>query len=486
MMMKKLGVVVLLWSVLQAGVWAGFDEGVIAADRGDYATALKEWQPLAEAGDTRAQYGIGFLYQNGNGVPKNTEKAEELFRIVFNKLTALVGQGDSETQFQLGMMYMSGHGTLENTNEGSRLIKLAADQGNAKAQTVVAGIYASGNKGLPKSYTEALKWYKRSANQGLAAAQLSIGEMYQYGRGVPKNGAEAVKWYRLAASQGLINAKFELGHLYGKGGVGVPKNNAEAVKWFQRAANQGGVAAKKRLGSIYEHGQDVPKNYTEAARWYKMAADEGDAEAQTKLGYFYEEGQGVPKRYTEAVRWYRLAADQGYIRAQYHLGLMYDRGEGVPKSHEEAVRWLEMSADNDDSSFGSAARILTLIYESKARSNVRDDLMSVDFMEAIKWHRRIISRHDYYANNSKQKLAEAYAEGRGVEKNIVIAYALYNFLAVESEDMAQKRDSLDFGSSENRLTPEQRRTAQAISVKLQNSDDFLRTLDEAVQQTTGK
>lgn len=97
-----------------------------------------------------------------------------------------------------------------------------------------------------------------------------------------------------------------------------------------------------------------------------------------------------------------------------------------------------------------------------------------------------IEKHTYDANSSKQKLAEAYAEGRGVEKNIVVAYALYNFLAVESAAMAQKRDSFDFGSSENRLTPEQRRTAQAISVKLQNSDDFLRTLDEAVKQTTGK
>jgi len=41
------------------GAWAGFDEGVVAYERGDYATALREFRPLAERDDRRAQFGIG-------------------------------------------------------------------------------------------------------------------------------------------------------------------------------------------------------------------------------------------------------------------------------------------------------------------------------------------------------------------------------------------------------------------------------------------
>ncbi len=36
---------------LTAPAWAGFDEGWAAYNRGDYATALREWRPLAEQGD---------------------------------------------------------------------------------------------------------------------------------------------------------------------------------------------------------------------------------------------------------------------------------------------------------------------------------------------------------------------------------------------------------------------------------------------------
>ncbi len=49
----------------------GFDEGVAAYDRGDYATALKEYRPLAEQGHAAAQYNLGLMYANGKGVPQD-------------------------------------------------------------------------------------------------------------------------------------------------------------------------------------------------------------------------------------------------------------------------------------------------------------------------------------------------------------------------------------------------------------------------------
>ena len=46
-----------------------FDKGLTAYNNGDYATALKEWKPLAEEGDVDAQTNLGLMYQNGWGVP---------------------------------------------------------------------------------------------------------------------------------------------------------------------------------------------------------------------------------------------------------------------------------------------------------------------------------------------------------------------------------------------------------------------------------
>ncbi len=53
---------------LTAPAWAGFDEGVAAAKRGDYATALREWRPLAEQGNANAQLLLGTMYDEGLGL----------------------------------------------------------------------------------------------------------------------------------------------------------------------------------------------------------------------------------------------------------------------------------------------------------------------------------------------------------------------------------------------------------------------------------
>ena len=60
-------VVVLIW--LAAPAWAGYEEGIAAIQRGDYATALREFRPLAGQGDAVAQHNLGFLSAHGEGVP---------------------------------------------------------------------------------------------------------------------------------------------------------------------------------------------------------------------------------------------------------------------------------------------------------------------------------------------------------------------------------------------------------------------------------
>jgi uncharacterized protein len=59
---------------------------------------------------------------------------------------------------------------------------------------------------LPQDYTEALKWFRKAADQGDASGQFNLGNMYDKGEGLAGNNAEAVKWYRLAADQGYAAA----------------------------------------------------------------------------------------------------------------------------------------------------------------------------------------------------------------------------------------------------------------------------------------
>ena len=67
---------------------------------------------------------------------------------------------------------------------------------------------------MPQDYAEAVKWYRKAADQGDAAAQFNLGVMYATGQGVPQDYAEAVKWYRKAAEQGHAGAQYNLGVMY--------------------------------------------------------------------------------------------------------------------------------------------------------------------------------------------------------------------------------------------------------------------------------
>lgn len=60
------------------------------------------------------------------------------------------------------------------------------------------------------NYAEAVKWYRKSAEQGNAVAQYNLGNCYYDGNGVPQSYEGAVKWLRKAAEQGVADAKEEL------------------------------------------------------------------------------------------------------------------------------------------------------------------------------------------------------------------------------------------------------------------------------------
>ena len=96
------------WS---AGPQKGFD----AQERGDYATAIKEWTPLAKQGDVVAQYNLGLIYGQGKGIPKDYRKA-------------------------------------------IKWSTLAAEQGSPIAQTILSGYYFEGFWELPIDYERAYMW----------------------------------------------------------------------------------------------------------------------------------------------------------------------------------------------------------------------------------------------------------------------------------------------------------------------------------------
>jgi hypothetical protein len=210
---------------------ADFQKSLNAYKKGDFATALREWKPLADKGDATAQSNLGFMYDTGQGVPQNYKTAFKWYKLAAE-------QGVSNAQYKLGQMYYQG-------------------------------------QGVPQDNKTAVKWWKLAAEQGIANAQYKLGQMYYQGQGVPQNYKTAFKWYKLAAEHGVSNAQHKLGQMYGFG-RGVLKDNVYAYMWWDIAASQGDRDARKNRDFVekkmsptqFESAQNlssecVKKNYKE-------------------------------------------------------------------------------------------------------------------------------------------------------------------------------------------------------------------------------
>lgn len=77
--MRPLAFLPILLALLWLPAWANFGDGQAYFSSGDYKGAFEAWRPLAEEGDTRAQYSLGILYEQGLGVEKDLEKAKDWY-----------------------------------------------------------------------------------------------------------------------------------------------------------------------------------------------------------------------------------------------------------------------------------------------------------------------------------------------------------------------------------------------------------------------
>ncbi len=121
-----LSVVVGWFFTLLAPAWADFQAGLEAADRGDYHTAVKEFQLSAKWGDVKARYNLGVMYQLGLGVPQDDQEAVRWYRLAAE-------QGDASAQFKLGVMYDKGKGVLKDYVLAHMWMNLAAAKGVKEA-----------------------------------------------------------------------------------------------------------------------------------------------------------------------------------------------------------------------------------------------------------------------------------------------------------------------------------------------------------------
>ncbi|MEZ0224796.1 MAG: tetratricopeptide repeat protein [Alphaproteobacteria bacterium] len=235
----------------------------------------------------------------------------------------------------------------------------------------------------------------RLAEAGDSSAQLSLGHLYSPYTAKPKHGyivqrdcKEALKWYRKAAEQGDLSSQLNLYKIY-EHGTCVFRNPEEAYFWAAIASMQNSPIRSKALKmaqlltpdkkaaldervaewkSIPSHMPDSVKTQNQA--WADKEkqdnglldrGEKGDLTAARDIshfyqsGHFYENGAFRLPDQAKAAKWLRVSAENGDFMGAWHLGRRYQNGNGVEKDEVEALYWFVVAAQgyghgvNDDS-----------------------------------------------------------------------------------------------------------------------------------------
>ena len=313
--------------------------------------------------------------------------------------------------------------------------------------------------GVEQNYSEAAKWFRKSAEHGHSNAQNYLGWLYHNGYGVEQNYDQAFEWYRMAANQENATAQFNLGYCY-KNGQGTEQSYIRATEWFRRAADQGDGDAdiewrkikreieasdpirQLNLGCKYYKGNGVEQSYAQAVELFFMAAEQGNKEAQYNLGQCYKNGRGVEQDYSKAAEWYRKAARQGDKDAeselqaivhqtgttdaivQLNLGRKYYKGDGVEQSYSKAVELFRRAAKQGNK---EAQYNLGQCYK-----NGRG--VEQDYSKAAEWYRKAADQGD---EDAQYILGQYYEIGRGVEQDYSKAAEWYQKAAAQGNTYAQ-------------------------------------------------
>jgi len=379
---------------------------------------LQLLQDSAEKGYTPAMVYLGGIYENGQYVSTNYDRA-------FHWFSRAAAAGDADGELQLGACYHYGFGTAPDPTKTVQLYRLAAMQtnyvamkslgyllmngigtpvdadtakywftraakegGNRRAMYDLAGIYAAKSPDT-NSMAQAFQWYQRSAELGDALGCLQLAECYRLGWGTETNLTNYHEWIYNAARLGATEAQCDMGLAY-QLGDGVPVDMETALIWYRKAAAKNDPTALYNMGMCYLKNIEQPP-YRQAYGYLVRSAEAGSSAAQYECAIINFIGDVGPPDFDKGKEWLTEAANNGWNRAEFDLFSFYYNGispaaglPNFPQDKAEAVKWLRRAAEHGNLQAQSILGVML----------IRGTDMQQDTAEADKWLRNA-SEHGY-------------------------------------------------------------------------------------------
>ncbi len=332
--------------------------GLVLADY--YMTSASNDQQLKEArdlyerfakqGDLSAQLKLGYMYEQGIGIPQDYHQAQTWY-------TAAAEKGSNKAQYLLGRLYQLGYlGTSPD-------YKLAR-QWYALAQThyaPAAVAYGFIDEMVDDDYVHALNEYQLAADLGDPVAAYDLGLMYEKGKNQWVDLAKAKELYLQAAQGGVVKAMVSLGILYA-----MDHHYDEALSWLNKAVAKDDSDAEYQLGWMAEKGMISHSSLSKAITYYQKSAERGNAKAMLALARIYHTGSKTVKNTQQSVEYYTRLADQNYPEAQYQLAKFCFSGFVEGCTEQQGKRLLEKA---QQSGYRDAGQLLRF-YTAKSQDGV--------------------------------------------------------------------------------------------------------------------
>jgi TPR repeat protein len=291
-----------------------------------------------------AQYYLGEIYGNGEGVPVDRKKAFKWYKLSAH-------QNYVPAMQRLSQCYFEGLGTKKNEEmfylwltelvfqgdeESLTLMQTAANSGNRFAQYGMAVYFK-----LKKNDEEtSLHWLEKSADQGFVEALCARAVLYEE----EGNDEQKLKYFRLAAEKGHVDSQCRLGLLCEVFSDRKAPENEEAFKLVKSAADQGHPYANYCLGNFYRDGTWVDADAQKAFEHYSKASSTGNSDGIDRTGECYSHGVGVEIDQHLAFQYYKRAAEMKNPKGILHLGLSYLQGQGCNQDTELGFKWISYAA----------------------------------------------------------------------------------------------------------------------------------------------
>jgi TPR repeat protein len=376
-------------------------EALAALGQGDQREAHAILVRLAAAGNARARWHLGELYDEGGfvqcnaviacalfcaatgwtalegafGAPADATAAERQHRAQAyrDRLgAAIAGVADALMQrllapgaFEATLREAGGErdarfaAALAAIDQGERaeaaaLLAPLAERGHTHAQRALVQLWA---EGLPADDpAREIDWTRAAAQAGDDAAMARMAAFHEAGERLARDLAEAVQWQRRIAREGRSGAVRAAALAALARLEAAPAPDPAALRALAEAGDAGAAFA---LGCACREGRGGEAADNGAAlHWFHLAAERGHAEAQVELAFLHDTGVGVPQDAAAATHWYALAAEQGHVFAQCRYALRLAEGIGVERDRRRMVHWLAQAARQRD---GEALQLLARV-----------------------------------------------------------------------------------------------------------------------------